>query len=154
MNHACHHMHKPCHVFKPKYSQNINPKHYAYLPLQANPSEVPIKSVVFSQFIGMLDLVAAALTAAAIPFVRLDGSSSAKARADALCSFASADPASPRVFLASLKAGGVGMNLTAASHVHLMDPWWNPAVEEQAMVIHTSGFTRVEGWMHACIRVH
>ena len=38
---------------------------------------------------------------------------------------------SPEVLLVSLKAGGVGMNLTAASQVHLMDPWWNPAVEEQ-----------------------
>jgi hypothetical protein len=37
------------------------------------------------------------------------------------------------VLLVSLKAGGVGMNLTAASHVHLLDPWWNPAVEEQVM---------------------
>jgi hypothetical protein len=40
----------------------------------------------------------------------------------------------PRVFLASLKAVGLGTNLTAASHVHMMDPWWNPAVEDQAMV--------------------
>jgi SNF2 family DNA or RNA helicase len=38
------------------------------------------------------------------------------------------------VFLASLKAAGLGTNLTAASHVHMLDPWWNPAVEDQAMV--------------------
>jgi hypothetical protein len=38
------------------------------------------------------------------------------------------------VFLASLKAAGLGTNLTAGSHVHMMDPWWNPAVEDQAMV--------------------
>jgi SNF2 family DNA or RNA helicase len=41
---------------------------------------------------------------------------------------------SPRVFLASLKAAGLGTNLTAGSQVHMMDPWWNPAVEDQAMV--------------------
>jgi SWI/SNF-related matrix-associated actin-dependent regulator of chromatin subfamily A3 len=41
---------------------------------------------------------------------------------------------SPRVFLASLKAAGLGTNLTAATHVHMLDPWWNPAVEDQAMV--------------------
>jgi hypothetical protein len=41
---------------------------------------------------------------------------------------------SPIVFLASLKAAGLGTNLTAGSHVHMMDPWWNPAVEDQAMV--------------------
>jgi len=45
-----------------------------------------------------------------------------------------AGPDSPRVFLASLKAAGLGTNLTAASNVHMMDPWWNPAVEDQAMV--------------------
>ncbi|HCH64884.1 MAG TPA: helicase, partial [Deltaproteobacteria bacterium] len=42
------------------------------------------------------------------------------------------DPAGPPVFLISLKAGGTGLNLTAADHVFLLDPWWNPAVEEQA----------------------
>ncbi|KAG2491123.1 hypothetical protein HYH03_010567 [Edaphochlamys debaryana] len=93
----------------------------------------PLKSVVFSQFTGMLNLVEKALNAAEVPFVRLDGSTPASARADMVKSFASRQPGSPVVFLASLKAGGVGMNLTAASHVHLLDPWWNPAVEEQAM---------------------
>jgi hypothetical protein len=83
---------------------------------------------------GMLDLVAAAVRAEGIPYVRIDGRSSARARKEALAAFSSSAPDSPRLMLASLKAGGVGMNLVAGSHVHLMDPWWNPAVEDQAMV--------------------
>lgn len=57
----------------------------------------------------MLDIAGAALTAAGIPFVRLDGSCSAARRAEMLREFADASPGAPRVFLASLKAGGVGM---------------------------------------------
>ncbi|GFR51518.1 hypothetical protein Agub_g13934, partial [Astrephomene gubernaculifera] len=103
----------------------------------------PIKSVVFSQFSGMLDLVAAALSAARLPYVRLDGSTPARERAEAVRRFDGRGADTPLVFLASLKAGGVGMNLTAASHVHLLDPWWNPAVEEQAMDrVHRLGQTR------------
>jgi len=92
-----------------------------------------IKAVVFSQFLGMLSLVQAAMTQAGITFMRIDGSSSAKARASALAAFQSSASGGPEVLLISLKAGGVGMNLTAASQVHLLDPWWNPSVEEQAM---------------------
>ncbi|KAG2423298.1 hypothetical protein HXX76_015447 [Chlamydomonas incerta] len=103
----------------------------------------PIKSVVFSQFTGMLNLIGRALEAEGVPYVRLDGSTPAKARAGLMRAFASTAPDSPLVFLSSLKAGGVGMNLTAASAVHLMDPWWNPAVEEQAMDrVHRLGQTR------------
>lgn len=102
------------------------------------PGSPPIKSLVFSQFTGMLNAVQAALKAAGIPHARLDGSTPAKTRAELLeafqCSDTTARPDMPVVFLISLKAGGVGMNLTAASEVHLMDPWWNAAVEEQAMV--------------------
>eukprot|EP00198_Chlamydomonas_reinhardtii_P009660 XP_001698997.1 SWI/SNF2 superfamily protein [Chlamydomonas reinhardtii] len=91
----------------------------------------------------MLNLVGRALEAEGISYVRLDGSTPAKARAERLRRFASREPGSPLVFLSSLKAGGVGMNLTAASAVHLMDPWWNPAVEEQAMDrVHRLGQTR------------
>ncbi|EFJ52656.1 hypothetical protein VOLCADRAFT_115608 [Volvox carteri f. nagariensis] len=103
----------------------------------------PIKSVVFSQFTGMLNLVGRALEAAGMRYVRLDGCTPAKARADMVRDFARREPDSPVVFLVSLKAGGVGMNLTAASHVHLLDPWWNPSVEEQAMDrVHRLGQTR------------
>jgi hypothetical protein len=95
------------------------------------------------QFLGMMDIVSSALATAAIPFVRLDGKSSAAQRAQMLAAFASADAASPRVFLASLKAGGVGLNLTAASEVHVLDPHWNPAVEDQAADrVHRLGQTR------------
>eukprot|EP00775_Hariotina_reticulata_P001196 gene1196-1534_t len=81
----------------------------------------------------MLNLIAFALDGEGIPFVRVDGSSSAKARRDAMQAFAGSHEGAPRVFLASLKAVGLGTNLTAASQVHMMDPWWNPAVEDQAM---------------------
>jgi hypothetical protein len=50
------------------------------------------------------------------------------------------------VFLASLKAAGLGTNLTAGSHVHMMDPWWNPAVEDQAMVRQSRTLDVV--WLH------
>jgi SNF2 family DNA or RNA helicase len=63
-----------------------------------------------------------------MPFVRLDGST--QDRAEVVRTFQ--DPAGPPVMLVSLKAGGTGLNLTAADHVFLLDPWWNPAVEDQA----------------------
>ena len=63
--------------------------------------------------------------------VRLDGSMSAEERRKALRRFR--EERGVRVLLLSLKAGGVGLNLTAATRVYLLDPWWNPAVEEQAI---------------------
>ncbi|GBF96868.1 helicase-like transcription factor [Raphidocelis subcapitata] len=99
------------------------------------------KAVVFSQFLGMLDIVCAALTAAGLPFLRLDGSCPAAQRAQMLAAFAAPD--GPRVFVASLKAGGVGMNLTAGCQVHLLEPHYNPAVEDQAADrVHRLGQTR------------
>ena len=87
------------------------------------------KSVVFSQWTGMLDLVEIALRRAGLEYTRLDGSMSQQRRVDNVQAFA----ASPKisVLLISLKAGGVGINLTAANHVFLLDMWWNPAVDEQ-----------------------
>jgi len=84
-------------------------------------------SLVFSQWTKLLDLIEPALTSAGIPFERLDGST--RDRAGVVKRFQSG---SAPVMLVSLRAGGVGLNLTAADHVFLMDPWWNPAVEEQA----------------------
>jgi len=84
--------------------------------------------LVFSQFTAMLDLIAPALDAAGFPWCRLDGST--KDRASVVDKFQS-DPSIP-VFLISLKAGGTGLNLTAADTVIHFDPWWNPAVEAQA----------------------
>ena len=89
------------------------------------------KGVVFSQFLGMLDLIEYDLKRNNIQYVRLDGSLSQKKRAAVLNSFKE-DPNIISIMV-SLKAGGVGLNLVEANHVYLLDPWWNPAVEEQAV---------------------
>ncbi|KAK9828076.1 hypothetical protein WJX81_000538 [Elliptochloris bilobata] len=88
------------------------------------------KALIFSQFTSMLDLVAFRLDQVGVRCVRLEGSMSMEARDRMIDAFTN-DPA-VTVFLMSLKAGGVALNLTAASHVMLLDPWWNPAVEAQA----------------------
>ena len=79
----------------------------------------------------MLDLTERPLRAEGIDFVRLDGSMSQQAKDEALRRFAT--DCDVRVMLLSLKAGGVGLNLVSAQTVYLLDPWWNPAVEEQAI---------------------
>ena len=89
------------------------------------------KSVVFSQFTSFLDLIAPALTRAGIPYVRFDGAMTQKARAAVITEFS--DSKKGFVMLLSLRAGGVGLNLTAANHVFMMDPWWSFAVEAQAI---------------------
>jgi SNF2 family DNA or RNA helicase len=86
------------------------------------------KALVFSQWTGLLDLVEPHLHSACIRFTRLDGST--RDRGAVVAEFQSED--GPPVMLVSLKAGGTGLNLTAADHVFLLDPWWNPAVEDQA----------------------
>jgi superfamily II DNA or RNA helicase len=86
------------------------------------------KALVFSQWTSLLDRVEPHLHEAGIEFTRLDGST--RDRQGVVASFQ--DSAGPPVMLLSLKAGGTGLNLTAADHVFLLDPWWNPAVEEQA----------------------
>ncbi|KAE8713247.1 SWI/SNF-related matrix-associated actin-dependent regulator of chromatin subfamily A member [Hibiscus syriacus] len=91
------------------------------------------KSVVFSQFRTLLLLLEKPLTDAGFKILRLDGSMTAKRRAQVIEEFQFPGPDGPTVLLASLKASGAGINLTAASRVYLMEPWWNPAVEEQAM---------------------
>jgi len=118
-----------------------------------------IKSVVFSQFTSFLDLISTQLDKAGIPHLRLDGTMHQKTRAEVLTNFSNTDnfedelledddfsdprtrrnrkslahKSSPRVLLISLRAGGVGLNLTAASRVYMMDPWWSFAVEAQAI---------------------
>ena len=89
------------------------------------------KALVFSQFLGMLGLIRKTLTEQGIPFEYFDGSTSATDREKAIQNFQNNDEC--RVFLISLKAGGVGLNLTAADYVYIVDPWWNPAVEQQAI---------------------
>ncbi|GGC02666.1 SNF2-related protein [Dyadobacter sediminis] len=97
------------------------------------------KILIFSQFLGMLDLIRKHLEKINIPYEYLDGQTVDRAgrvnrfQNDQTC----------RVFLMSLKAGGVGLNLTEADYVYLVDPWWNPAVERQAIDrTHRIGQTR------------
>jgi SNF2 family DNA or RNA helicase len=85
--------------------------------------------LVFSQFTGMLDLVREELEALALPSLSLTGETAAAARAGVVQRFQAGEVP---VMLLSLKAGGVGLNLTAADTVIHLDPWWNPAVERQA----------------------
>jgi SNF2 family DNA or RNA helicase len=85
------------------------------------------RALVFSQFTSMLDLLGERLAAEAIDYCRLDGST--KDRGAVVRAF---QAGGAPVFLISLKAGGVGLNLTAADTVVHFDPWWNPAVEDQA----------------------
>lgn len=89
------------------------------------------KGIVFSQFTSFLDLIMYSLQKSGITCVLLDGSMTIPARDNVIKRFH--DDPDCRIFLISLKAGGVALNLTVASHVFLMDPWWNPAAERQAM---------------------
>lgn len=118
------------------------------------------KSVVFSQFTSFLDLIGPQLTRAGISHLRFDGTMTQKARAAVLAKFCSVDmpdedededdinnkrqsklssshshvqEPTPNVLLISLRAGGVGLNLTAANQVYMMDPWWSFATEAQAI---------------------
>jgi non-specific serine/threonine protein kinase len=88
------------------------------------------RALVFSQFTSFLDLLEPELERGGIAFVRLDGSTPTAKRRKIVEGFQS--DAGPGVFLLSLKAGGQGLNLTSASYVFHLDPWWNPAVENQA----------------------
>ena len=97
------------------------------------------KALVFSQFTSLLSIVKDALEAESLPYAYLDGKT--RNRAAAVDKFRT-DPEC-RVFLISLKAGGLGLNLTEAEVVFLLDPWWNPAVEAQAIDrTHRIGQTR------------
>ena len=89
------------------------------------------KAIVFSQYVAFLDLLEHRLTLAGHRVVKLNGGMTAGAREVALTAYKT-DP-SISVILISLKAGGVALNLTVASHIYLMDPWWNPAAEYQAI---------------------
>ena len=89
------------------------------------------KALIFSQFLGMLALIREKLKENNVPYEYFDGSTSPQERQRAIENFQNNDEC--RVFLISLKAGGVGLNLTAADYVYIVDPWWNPAVEQQAI---------------------
>jgi len=105
------------------------------------PTDEGIKSIVFSQWTSMLDLVEIPLKKAGIKFVRLDGSMPQYQREKSVAAFKE-DP-TVTVFLISIKAGGVGLNLVSASYVFLLDCWWNPSTEDQAIDrVHRLGQTR------------
>lgn len=89
------------------------------------------KILVFSQFVRMLRLIEEELQQAGLSYEYLDGQSSTRQRQDSVQNFQENEQC--RIFLISLKAGGTGLNLVAADYVYLVDPWWNPAVENQAI---------------------
>jgi non-specific serine/threonine protein kinase len=89
------------------------------------------KALIFSQFLGMLSLIKDKMKELGVDYEYFDGSTSAPDREKAIQRFQNDENC--RVFLISLKAGGVGLNLTAADYVYIVDPWWNPAVEQQAI---------------------
>uniref|UniRef100_H0WY85 Helicase-like transcription factor n=1 Tax=Otolemur garnettii TaxID=30611 RepID=H0WY85_OTOGA len=110
-------------------SSKINALMHALIDLRTkNPN---IKSLVVSQFTTFLTLLETPLKAAGFVFTRLDGSMAQKKRVESIQCFQNTEAGSPTIMLLSLKAGGVGLNLSAASRVFLMDPAWNPAAEDQ-----------------------
>lgn len=88
------------------------------------------KVLIFSQFTTYLEIIQNKIREHNWKYSRIDGSLSTKKRAQAVEDFQNGEN---QIFLISLKAGGFGLNLTAASYIFLMDPWWNPAVESQAI---------------------
>ena len=109
---------------------NVTINRYAYALLERLDEVVAEghRALVFSQFTSYLSLVSAALDAHGIRHVSLDGST--RDRAGTVEEFRAGDAP---VFLISLKAGGFGLTLTEADYVFLLDPWWNPAAEAQAI---------------------
>ncbi len=101
----------------------------AFLDLVADLIRNHHKALVFSQFVGQLERVAEVLRSRNIAFQYLDGATSTPERARRVEAFQAGEG---DLFLISLKAGGAGLNLTAADYVIHLDPWWNPAVEDQA----------------------
>ncbi|MCG8617294.1 MAG: DEAD/DEAH box helicase, partial [Desulfobacterales bacterium] len=101
----------------------------AMIETAANILEGGHKILIFSQFVSLLDLVKQELETRGMPYYELYGST--RQREKVVQRFKRSD--APCVFLISLKAGGVGLNLTEAGYVFLLDPWWNPAVENQAI---------------------
>ncbi|HEX9366696.1 MAG TPA: DEAD/DEAH box helicase, partial [Vicinamibacterales bacterium] len=120
-----------CHpgLIDPRHNGVPSAKFDALLPQLAEVREEGHKALVFSQFTSLLALLRPRLDAAGITYEYLDGRT--KDRQTPVHRFQT-DPHCG-VFLISLKAGGLGLNLTAAEYVFLLDPWWNPAVEAQAI---------------------
>jgi len=106
-----------------------NSKLNAFIKTLKNIIDNGHKALVFSQFVSFLSIIKARIEAENMSYQYLDGATSAAKRKKAVEAFQGGDG---DVFLLSLKAGGSGLNLTAADYVIHMDPWWNPAVEDQA----------------------
>ncbi|OQX68420.1 MAG: hypothetical protein B6A08_10405 [Sorangiineae bacterium NIC37A_2] len=104
-------------------------KHETLFALLDDLREGAHRTLIFSQFVEHLKLVRAGLEARGVTFEFLDGSKSTRAREESVRRFQDGEA---EVFLISLRAGGFGLNLTAADYVIHLDPWWNPAVEAQA----------------------
>ena len=99
------------------------------------------KSIVFSQFTSMLDICQKPLREEGFKYVRLDGAMSRATRSEAQNEFKNNKKVT--VFLISIKAGGVGLNLTTANRVYMLEPNWNPSIEQQAIDrVHRLGQTR------------
>jgi SNF2 family DNA or RNA helicase len=130
-----------CHpgMFLENYNEPVG-KMEALLDIVSDLQAENRRALVFSQFTSLLDLIGRELDQASVDYVRLDGRTPQKERPRIVTSFASGQQT---VFLISLRAGGVGLNLTAADTVIHCDPWWNPSVEEQASArIYRIGQTR------------
>ena len=112
-----------------KYADEDSAKLDLLLPQLEDVFEEGHKVLVFSQFTSLLALVRKRLDANKVPYEYLDGKTRDRA---AKVDHFQTDP-DCKLFLISLKAGGLGLNLTAAEYVYLLDPWWNPAVEAQAI---------------------
>jgi superfamily II DNA or RNA helicase len=122
---ACH----PGLIDKDKRSGESSAKLDVLLPQLREVFDEGHKTLVFSQFTSMLALVKRRLDEEGIPYAYLDGRTrDRQARVQRF-----QDDPDCKVFLISLKAGGLGLNLTAADYIFLLDPWWNPAVESQAI---------------------
>ncbi len=131
---ACH----PGLIDKSKVDQT-SAKLDALLPQLAEVTDGGHKALVFSQFTSFLSIVRSRLDKQKVNYAYLDGRT--RDRQEVVEKFQKDDDC--RLFLISLKAGGVGLNLTAAEYVFLLDPWWNPAVEAQAIDrAHRIGQTR------------
>jgi SNF2 family DNA or RNA helicase len=120
-----------CHpgLLDPGRDQEPSAKLEFLLPQLAEVLEEGHKALVFSQFTSFLAILRRHLDRDEIAYAYLDGRT--RNRAECVTRFQT-DPAC-KLFLISLKAGGLGLNLTAADYVYLLDPWWNPAVEAQAI---------------------
>jgi superfamily II DNA or RNA helicase len=130
-----------CHpgLLDPKRSGDSSAKLEALLEQLSEVLEEGHKALVFSQFTSLLKIVRQRLDRLGISYEYLDGST--RDRQQRVESFQNKEDC--RLFLVSLKAGGLGLNLTAAEYVYILDPWWNPAVEAQAVDrAHRIGQTR------------